>query len=405
MKMGSVVEIEEFDVVIIGAGLTGINAAYRLQTVLPDATFTILEGRDIIGGTSAFWKYPSARSDSSLAIFGLPWYPWPHDMDFAPAPLIRDYLEAAAVAEGIDRRVCFHHRVLSQSWSTPEQMWTLQVQIGDAMRPFKARWVISCAGYYDYDKPLDVTIPGIDRFGGEVVHPQFWKDNVAYEGKRVVVIGSGATAVTLLPALAEKAARVTMLQRSPSYVFSLPGKDTRTAFLKRWLPLKLASTIDWWRRMILESIFLVIMWSFPNYGRKLLRHEAKRRLPRDYPVDVRFNPSYPPFDQRLCLCPDDDFFKAIHRPNCEVVTDTINTVTETAIKLASGRELEVDMIITATGLHMQLNNGQASLVDSTPVHPGERYVWRSCMIEGVPNSCAIIGYTAGTWTPGADIHF
>ncbi len=234
-------------------------------------------------------------------------------------------------------------------------------------------------------------------------HPHVWGDGVGYSGKKVVIVGSGATAVTLLPSIAEKAAHVTMLQRSPSYVYALPRHDAGTVFLKRWLPLRLASLIDWWRRMCLEFLFVQFLTRLPRAGRKFLHKGAAKLLPAGFPVDEHFNPSYPPFDQRLCLSPDGDFFQAFHQPNCELVTDVIETVTKSGIRLKSDREIEADMIITATGLYMILLNGNYPIVNGKRVNIGEQYVWRSCMIEGVPNACAIFGYTVGTWTPGADI--
>ncbi len=401
-------EPEDFDAVIIGAGLSGINTAYRLQTELPDVRFIVLEARDVIGGTWSFWKYPGARSDSSLAVFALKWHPWPHDADLAEAGLISSYLEEAAAAQGIDRKIRLRHRVVGTNWSTPEQAWTLRVEVGGgesgtATRLLRTRWILGCSGYYDYDKAGPADIPGLGDFAGEVVHPQFWTDDIDYAGKRVVIVGSGATAITLLPAVAKQASHVTMLQRSPSYVLSIPASDRATRFLKRWLPLPLACRLSWWRQMLLESLVIWLFTTFPIWARRQLRAQAKRALPANVPVDVHFNPRYSPFEQRLCMCPDGDFFRALRQPNCDIVTDTIDAVTPTGMRLSSGRELEADMIITATGLYLQLNNGQAPVVDGLAVPLGERYGWRGCMVEGVPNMCLIIGYTGATWTPGADV--
>ena len=396
----------EYDIIVIGAGLSGINTGYRLQRELPSASFTILESKDVVGGTWAFWKYPGARSDSSLATFGLRWHPWPHDNDFASAASIQAYLQDAADTHGVMPHIKLRHRVGAMDWSTEEQRWTLSVEdlASGTKSTFRAGWVISCGGYYDYDKPLPAAIPGIDNFRGAVVRPQSWTDDVVYEGKKVVIVGSGATSVTLLPSIAEKAAHVTMLQRSPSYVMSLPAKDRNTQFLRRWLPLRWAVWVDWYRRILLEVTFVRILHYFPKVGRQRLLALAKRALPEGYPVDVHFNPRYNPFEQRLCMCPEADFFKALHRDTCEIVTDTIDVVTEKAVKLNSGRELEADVLILATGLYLALFVGISLSIDGKPLNVAGRYAWRSCMLEGAPNLCLIIGYAKGTWTPGADSH-
>ena len=395
-----------YDVVVIGAGLSGINTAYRLQTELPSASFVVLDSRDVVGGTWAFWKYPGARSDSSLATFGLRWHPWPHDNDFASAASIQAYLKDAADAKGITRHIKLRHRVGPMDWSTEEQRWTLGVEdlASGAKKTFRAGWVISCGGYYDYEKPLPAVIPGIESFGGKVVHPQSWTDDVVYEGKKVVIIGSGATSVTLLPSIAEKAAQVTMLQRSPSFVMALPAKDRITRFLKRWLPLRWAVWVDWYRRIFLEVAFVRFLHYFPQVGRRRILALTKKALPVGYPVDVHFNPRYNPFEQRLCMCPDGDFFKVLHRDNCRIVTDAVDTVTEKSIRLKSGEELEAELIITATGLYLSILAGLSPSIDGKPFEVAGRYAWRSCMLEGIPNLSLIIGYSKGTWTPGADVH-
>lgn len=406
--MGSA-SVEDLDVIIVGAGLSGLNSAYLLKQQIPDAKFTILEGRNIIGGTWAFWKYPGARSDSSATVFRFAWHPWPHDMNFPDAPLVQAYAEDAAKAHGIDKHIRFNRKVGDRRWSTADQMWTVDVtdaETGAQLPPMRARWLINCSGYYSYEEALKVEIPGIKQFRGEVVHPQFWSNDIKMEGKNVVIVGSGATAITMLPHVGKVAKHTTMLQRSPSYVLALPRKDKVTHLLQRVLPRGLADWIDWYRQIVLESVFVWWLQNFPNAGRKALRAQAKRRLPKDLDVDVHFKPAYNPFEQRLCMSPDADFFKALRTDNCTIVTDHIETVTPTGIKLkGSGEEIPADMIITATGLYVQLLNGRVPLVDGVPVDVTKLYSWRSCMVETVPNLCFIIGYTTGTWTPGADAHF
>ncbi|KAL2194771.1 hypothetical protein P885DRAFT_42396 [Corynascus similis CBS 632.67] len=401
---------ETVDIVIIGAGLSGINAAYRVQTLLPQHSYAILEARGEIGGTWAYWKYPGIRTDSGMGVFGFPWRPWPHDLNMAPGPAIKSYMEECAAAEGIDKKVRFNHRVVNNSWSSDEQRWTLQVDVrredGNTERKIiKAWWIIGASGYYSYEQPLPTVIPGIERFNGQVVHPQFWDETVNYAGKKVVIIGSGATAVTLLPNLAKTAESVTMLQRTPSYVFGLPAKDKTVSTLSKFMPLSWARTINWWRSMLQETIFVWLLTTFPNWGRRFITKAMREQLPEHVDVDKHFNPWYSPFEQRLCFCPNNDFFKALHRPNAHVVTDIIETVTEDGILLQSGRTLEADMIVTATGLYFALMAGVDVRVDGDSITDtlGRRYIWNGTMLEGVPNSGLITGYTASTWTPGADV--
>jgi cation diffusion facilitator CzcD-associated flavoprotein CzcO len=402
-------EPETLDIVIVGAGLSGINTGYRVQTELPHRNYAIFESRHEIGGTWSFWKYPGIRTDSSMALFGFPWRPWPHDDNMAGAPAIKAYMEECAAAEGIDKKVRFGHRVVSSTWSSEEQRWTLQVNITHKdgtveNKVIKAWWLIGANGYYSYEKPMPTVIPGIDKFRGQVVHPQFWNDNITHAGKRVVIIGSGATAITLLPALAETAQSVTILQRSPSYVLTMPGKAGLT-FLTRLMPLEWAIKVQWWQRMIIETLFVNVLLTFPRFGRWLITGGMRKELPEGFDIDKHFNPRYNPFEQRLCFCPEADFFKALHKPNAHMVTDIIETVTESGILLKSGETLETDMIITATGLYVSLFSGMSITVDGESVTDtlSNRYTWNGSMLEGVPNAGLIIGYTAFTWTPGADV--
>ncbi|KAK4236613.1 hypothetical protein C8A03DRAFT_45414 [Achaetomium macrosporum] len=393
-------EPETLDIIIVGAGLTGINSAYA-----------ILESRGEIGGTWALWKYPGVRSDSSMALFGFPWRPWPHDDTMADGPAIREYMEGCAVAEGIDKKMRFGHRVVASNWSSAEQRWTLQVEVtlpdgSIEKKVFKAWWVINASGYYSYEKPLPAVIPGIEKFGGQVVHPQFWDESIDYAGKRLAIIGSGATAVTLFPALAKSAQSITLLQRTPSYVLSMPFKDHGVAFWSRFLPLSWARIVNWWQRMIVETLFVNFVLTFPRVGRRFLVSEMRKQLPEGFDVDKHFNPWYNPFEQRLCFCPGGDFFQTLHQPNARIVTDTIDTVTETGILLKSGETLEADIIITATGLYFSLLSGVSATVDGVSLNDTmpNRYIWNGSMLEGVPNAGLVAGYTAATWTPGADVH-
>lgn len=394
--------IEEHDLVIIGAGLSGINAAHRLRTELPHRTFTILEARDIIGGTWSFFKYPGMRSDSSLRSFGLPWHPWKLSNKIASAGEICEYLEDAAKTDGTFDKIQFRHRVVGSEWSSEEQRWTLVADVNGTKKLLKANFLLTCMGYYSYEKALKSPIPGLENFEGTVVHPQWWPEDLDYTDKRVVIIGSGATAITLLPEMADKAKSLTMLQRTPSYVFSMQRSSKLEAFLLTLLPLVwvhwIGRCIDVW----VEVCFSEFCLRYPRIGRSLVTRDLDEKLPKKVDAAVHFNPSYGPFQQRLCVTPDDEFFNALHRDNVEIVTDVIDTTEKDGILLKSGRKLPADVIVTATGLHIQLLGGIQPRVDGKTVDLGQQYAWRGCLIEGVPNMASVFGYVTTTWTPGAD---
>ncbi|KAI1374344.1 FAD/NAD(P)-binding domain-containing protein [Hypoxylon crocopeplum] len=394
--------MDEYDFVLIGAGLSGVDAAYRLKTQLPDCSYTILEARDKIGGTWSFFNFPGIRSDSQLTLFGLPWRPWIHEKDIAEGHLIQEYIEDAARDEGIDKKIQFGHQVTGISWSSEEQRWTLTVRVEGLTKKCKAKFLVASSGYYDYTKPLQAEIPGIENFRGTVAHPQFWPQDLDYANKKVVIIGSGATAATMLPLVAKTASHVTMLQRSPSYVFSLPANSGVGTWIKRHFSEHVAHSINWWRCLIEEHIFVFFNLLFPNAARKLFMSLAKKQLPESVDVNVHFNPKYKPFDQRLCFCPDGDFFQALHQDNCDIATDHIEKVTEDGILTKSGVKLEADIIVTATGLHVQILGGITPIVDRQPIDVATCYNWRGVMLTGVPNAGAVMGYTTNSWTLGAD---
>ncbi|KAK4084365.1 uncharacterized protein Triagg1_845 [Trichoderma aggressivum f. europaeum] len=371
---------EEHDIVIVGAGLSGINAAHRLKTDLPHRSFTILEARDVIGGTWSFFKYPGIRSDSSLRSFGLPWHPWKHSHKIATAAELCEYLEDAARTDGSYDKIQLRHRVVQSDWSTEEQRWTLEVDVNGSKKLIKANFLFTCIGYYSYEKALKSPVPGIENFQGTVVHPQWWPENLDYNDKRVIIIGSGATAITLLPEMADKSKTLTMLQRTPSYV--------------HWI----VRFIDVWLEVFISELCLL----FPRLGRFLMTQDLDKKLPKKVDASIHFNPTYGPFQQRLCLTPDDEFFNALHRDNVEIVTDVIDTAEKDGILLKSGRKLPADVIVTATGLYIQILSGMKPRVDGKDVDIGQRYTWRGCLIEGLPNLVFILGYVTTTWTPGAD---
>ncbi|PNP66729.1 hypothetical protein FNYG_13459 [Fusarium nygamai] len=394
---------EHHDILVIGAGLSGINTAHVLNQRLPHRSYTILEAQSAIGGTWRFFRYPGFRSDSFMTAFGLSWYPWKHKHKMAQAGEIVDYLEEAVDAAGLRDKIRFRHKMLACEWRTDEQNWKIEVDADGQQKTYIANFVISCVGYYAYDKAFPTTIPGLKGFGGQVVHPQWWPEDLDYSGKRVIVIGSGATAITIVPSLAEKAGMVTMLQRSPSFVISRPTTSSLDSCLKSLLPFSLAHWLVYWKDVLAEVFSTQFLLNFPALGRKVLMGEMQKALPKDIDVNVHFNPRYNPFQQRLCMCPDEDFFKALHQDNCEVVTDTIETVTKDGIMLKSGRKLEADIVVTATGLYFQLFGGIAPLVDGQPIEVGSHYAWRGCMVDSVPNMGFVMGYVTTSWTPGADI--
>ena len=391
-----------FDVVIIGAGISGINAAYRIQTLRPTATYTILEARANIGGTWSLFNYPGFRSDSDIYTFGFAWREWQGDKTIVDGDQIRDYIQESATLYGIDRRVRFHHKVDSANWSTDEQAWALRVDREGEQTIINTRFLIFSTGYYDYEEALSSIIPGISRFEGTTLHPQFWPDNFEYQNKKIVVIGSGSTAVTLIPILAQTASHVTMLQRSPSYILARPATDAFGEWARRLFPRSIAYRITRIKFLVLGFLFIKLCAFYPLVARNLIRKATLKQLPGRIPHDPHFEPRYNPWEQRLCLCPDGDFFHAMRAGKASVVTDIITTVTETGIQLASGREIECDIIVTATGLKIKMLGGARISVDGVPVDISTKFLWKGAMLQDVPNMAVMVGYTNASWTLGAD---
>ncbi|KAF8857141.1 putative flavin-binding monooxygenase [Acephala macrosclerotiorum] len=386
-----------FDVIIIGAGISGINTAYRIQSQLPSCKYAIFEARDSIGGTWDLFRYPGIRSDSDLFTFGFPWYPWVQSNPIAEASSILKYMKEAAQSVGIDKHIHFNYKVNSASWSSKENAWRLSVTspcCEDDATPFSARFVIFCTGYYDYHEPLKADIPGIDDFQGAVIHPQFWPENYDYADKDVVVIGSGATAITLVPAMADKAKQVTMLQRSPSYIASI----SNTSWLSRILPRSL-TRLNW---IIHARLFYLFCRWWPKAARRHLLSGVDKELPATVPRDPHFEPRYKPWDQRLCMCPGGDFFKSLHTGRANVKTDTIKQVKSDHILLDSGDTLAADVIVTATGLKLHFGGHVAVEIDGTPYDFKKNFVWRGFMTQDLPNAAFCFGYTNAAWTLGAN---
>ena len=342
------------------------------------------------------------RSDSDLHTFGFPWRPWSAPQSIADGPSIRKYIEESAEEYGIDRKIQFHHRVTAANWSSDEQQWTLEIDSDDGPKTYTARLVVFSTGYYSYEEPLKATIPGIDNFKGRTVHPQFWPEDLDYTGKKIVVIGSGATAITLVPALAKKASKVTMLQRSPTYIISQPAVDGFGRLAQMLLPKWLAFKLVRWKFLVVPFLFYQFCRAYPRAARRFLKQRAVRQLPKNVPHDPNFRPCYNPWEQRLCACPDGDFFKALRDGTADVVTDKIKTVTATGIETESGKTLDTDIIVTATGLKMQVVGGVPITIDSKPLVPADKFVWRSMMLQDVPNAALVVGYSNASWTLGSD---
>lgn len=395
-----------FDIVIIGAGISGINAAYRIQTEGPAGTsYAILEGRESLGGTWDLFRYPGIRSDSDIFTFGFAWYPWKHNASLASADQIKNYVTQAAQSQGIDQHILYRHSVVSAEWISAEKNWELQVSVSGQEQPViaRSRFLLLGTGYYDYEKPLEAVIPGIENFAGRVIHPQFWPRDYDYTGKDVVIIGSGATAVTVLPAMAEKAKHVTMLQRSPGYVFSLPSNSIITTLLFAILPLSVAhylSRIFW---LIRSHLTTVICRAWPGLAKLIIKRVTIKQLPPNIPWDPNFKPRYNPWEQRFCACVDGDFFAALRSGKAEVVTGTIKTVTDKTIELHSGESLHPDVIVTATGLRLRFGGGIRFAVDGQPFKCSDKFAWRAAMLEDVPNLLFLTGYETASWTLGADV--
>ncbi len=394
---------EHVDVLIIGAGLSGIGAAHHLQTAFPLRTYAILEARDAIGGTWDLFRFPGVRSDSDMNTLGYRFRPWTQSKVIADGESILRYVRATATEAGIDRHIRFRHQVVRAEWSSKDARWTVEaVHDGEDVR-FTCGFLYACSGYYRYDAGHTPSFPGIERFGGTVVHPQHWPEDLDHGGKRVVVIGSGATAVTLVPAMAERAAEVTMLQRSPSYIMSLPAEDVVANALRRLLGARLAYPIVRWKNVLLGAFFYRLSRRRPRVAKALIRRAAVRRLPPGYDVDTHFRPRYQPWDQRLCLAPDGDLYTAIRRGRASVVTDRIREFTETGLRLESGAELEADIVVTATGLRLLALGGVRLRVDGRDVELPETMAYKSMMLSGVPNFAFTIGYTNASWTLKADL--
>ncbi|MDF0488709.1 NAD(P)/FAD-dependent oxidoreductase [Sphingomonas sp. H39-1-10] len=387
----------------MGAGLSGIGAGYHLQTACADHSYVILEARDAIGGTWDLFRYPGIRSDSDMFTLGYGFRPWTGAKAIADGASIRDYIRDTARAFGIDRYIRYGHRIRSAAWSSAEALWTIEVDTPEGARAFTCGFFLACSGYYDYARGHTPDLPGAHAFAGRIVHPQFWPEDLDVAGNRVVVLGSGATAVTLVPALARAGARVTMLQRSPSYVVSLPSEDGFARRMRAWLPAKLAHRVIRARSVLVQMAFYRLARWRPAATRTKIAAMAQARLGPGYDVATHFTPRYDPWDQRMCLIPDGDLFEAIKAGAAAVVTGRLVRVTQTGVALESGDELPADIIVTATGLEILLLGGVALSVDGETVDLAKCYSYKGLMFSDVPNLALVFGYTNASWTLRADL--
>lgn len=396
-------EVEHLDVIIVGAGLSGVGAAYRLAGTNPDATYAILEARDAAGGTWDLFRYPGVRSDSDMFTLSYPFRPWTRREAMAEGADIRDYIRDTAAETGVEKQIRFHTRVLAASWSSADARWTVTVRGATGDSTLTCGFLYSCTGYYDYARGHQPRWPGLEEFRGTLVHPQSWPEELDHAGRRVVVIGSGATAVTLVPALAERAAHVTMLQRSPSYVVEQPWRDPFADLARRLLPAGAAHRVARAKNVLTAQGFYQLCRRRPELAKRLLRAGIRLRLPDDALIDEHFTPRYDPWDQRLCVVPGGDFLRALQDGSASVVTDHIERFTPTGVRLRSGREIEADVVVSATGLTLLPLGGIALEVDGEPVDLAGTVTYRGFMLAGVPNLAFCVGYVNASWTLRADL--
>lgn len=394
---------DDFDVVIIGAGISGIGAAYRIRERNPQLRFVILERREQLGGTWDLFRYPGVRSDSDIYTLCFPWEPWTRPEMIVDGQHIWQYLANTARKHHIDEHIRFNTYVRSADWDSSTDTWTLHTEQGGTEATYRCRFVFFGTGYYDYDNPYNPGFPGIDEFAGKVVHPQHWPESLDCTGKRCVVIGSGATAVSLIPTLAEQATHVTMLQRTPSYMISAPQVEPTAVAIRKALPRRVAHWLVRWRNAVVGVLLWEVSRRAPELMKRRLRRIAERNLPPGYDIDTHFTPPYNPWDQRLCFLVGADLYKAISDGSVDVITDHIDHMDAAGIVLESGRRLDADVIITATGLQLQALGGVTLSLDGEKINPHDRFVYQRHMLDDVPNMAWCVGYTNASWTLGADM--
>jgi cation diffusion facilitator CzcD-associated flavoprotein CzcO len=397
--------LDHVDVLIVGAGLSGIGAACHLQAECPDKAFTLLEARESMGGTWDLFRYPGIRSDSDMLTLGYTFRPWAENKTLADGPSILNYVKETARDHDVERHIRYRHRVTGLEWSTETARWTATYERTDTgtTGQITANFVFGCTGYYRYEEGYTPDFPGRDRFQGEIIHPQHWPEDLDYRGKRVVVIGSGATAVTLVPAMADETEHITMLQRSPTYVVALPEVDPIAKLLSRFLPVGVRYPILRWKNILMMWGSYQLSRRRPDLMKRFIREGAKRLLPEGFDVDKHFKPKYDPWDERMCVVPDGDLFKALRHGKASIATDTIETFDETGIQLTSGEHLDADIIVTATGLNALPAGGVAPIVDGKRVALPDTMGYKGILLTGIPNLAVVVGYTNASWTLKCDL--
>ena len=391
------------DVVIVGAGISGIAAGYNLKKTCPNKSFCILEGRDSIGGTWDLFKYPGIRSDSDMHTLGYRFKPWIHDKSIADGPSILEYIKETIEENDLKKDILVNHKVKSSNWNSHKNVWELEIDENDKLKHITCNFLFLCGGYYSYTKPHMPSFKNQENFAGQIIHPQFWSDDVDYVDKKVAVIGSGATAITIVPAISEKAKHVTMIQRSPTYVVSGPSEDKVNKFLRKFLPTKITYFLIRWKNILWQSFTFSLARKYPERTKNKILDLIKDELGADYDIDKNFTPSYKPWDQRICLVPDSDLFKAIAEKKASVVTDTIDEFQSDGILLNSGEKVKADLIITATGIKLNSLNDINVTLDGIKLDPHERLTYKGMMLSGVPNFAISFGYVNASWTLRADL--
>lgn len=396
-------DVTELDVLIVGAGLSGVDAAYRLQTECPNKSYAIVEARHAIGGTWDLFRYPGIRSDSDMSTLGFPFEPWDSDISIADGDTIRDYIQGTAEKYGIDQKIRFGHRVTGADWRSEQARWVVTCETAAGTRTFVSRFLHVCSGYYNYESGFTPEFADREAFKGQIIHPQHWPENLDVAGKRIVVIGSGATAITLIPSLVKDGAQVTMLQRSPTYVVNLPRHDAIAGKLRKALPQPLAGSLTRWKNIFISMYVYQYARRKPDTTREKILHFARKQLGDAVDADVHFNPSYKPWDQRLCIAPNGDLFRALRKGQAHIVTDHIEKFEAGGIRTRSGDLVEADIIVTATGLNIQLFGGATVSLDGEAVDTGQRLIYKGMMLDGVPNMAFAFGYTNASWTLKCDL--
>lgn len=397
--------LDYVDVLIVGAGLSGIGAACHLQRECPNKSVAILEGRATMGGTWDLFRYPGIRSDSDMYTLGYKFKPWTNAKAIADGPSILSYIRETAAEYGIEQKIRFNQKVVKASWSSETAQWTVECKHSETgeTSTIACTFLMVCSGYYSYENGYAPDFPGADQFQGQIIHPQKWPENLDYADKRVVIIGSGATAVTLVPAMAEKAQHVTMLQRSPSYIVSLPAADAVANTLRRFLPEKFVYSFTRWRNALTGILIYQLSQRRPEMVKRFIKGQLRKALGPDFEIDRHFTPPYNPWDQRMCLVPDGDMLIALREKRASIATDHIDTFTPTGIKLKSGEHLDADIIVTATGLNLLALGGMALTVDGQVIEANQSMTYKGTMLTGIPNLSFVFGYTNASWTLKADL--